>query len=374
MAFLRLEGVTKRFPGFLAVDHLNLDVEEGEFLVLLGPSGCGKTTTLRMIAGLEVQTEGKIFLEGKDVSDVPPERRDMAMVFQNLALYPHMTVFSNIAFYLQNIGTPKEATRQKTEQAARTVGIEELLGRYPHQLSGGQQQRVALARALVRSPKVFLLDEPLSSLDAKLRAGMRSELKLLHRKLGEGKERKGTFIYVTHDQIEALTLGTRIALMKEGAIVQLATPHDVYQKPKNVFASTFIGSPSMNLMEGVLEKVGSAAVFRFQNRSIGVGSSGLTVLSRIGSEKRPVILGIRPESLKVVSQETPHTLGARVVTIEPLGQMLLINVQIEESMLVCLLTSDVQVREGEDVNLLFQPEALHFFDPKTEENLLGGDT
>lgn len=374
MAFLRLEGVTKRFPGFLAVDHLNLDVEEGEFLVLLGPSGCGKTTTLRMIAGLEVQTEGKIFLEGKDVSDVPPERRDMAMVFQNLALYPHMTVFSNIAFYLQNIGTPKEATRQKTEQAARTVGIEELLGRYPHQLSGGQQQRVALARALVRSPKVFLLDEPLSSLDAKLRAGMRSELKLLHRKLGEGKERKGTFIYVTHDQIEALTLGTRIALMKEGAIVQLATPHDVYQKPKNVFASTFIGSPSMNLMEGVLEKVGSAAVFRFQNRSIGVGSSGLTVLSRIGSEKRPVILGIRPESLKVVSQETPHTLGARVVTIEPLGQMLLINVQIEESMLVCLLTSDVQVREGENVNLLFQPEALHFFDPKTEENLLGGDT
>jgi multiple sugar transport system ATP-binding protein len=374
MAFLKLEAISKRFPGFLAVDHLDLDVEEGEFLVLLGPSGCGKTTTLRMIAGLEVQTEGKIFLEDKDVSDVPPERRDMAMVFQSLALYPHMTVFNNIAFYLQNIGTRKEAILQKTRQAAKTVGIEELLERYPDQLSGGQRQRVALARALVRSPKVFLLDEPLSSLDAKLRAGMRSELKLLHRKLIEGKERRGTFIYVTHDQVEALTLGTRIALMKEGNIVQLGTPHEVYQKPKNVFASTFIGSPSMNLIEGLLEKSGSTAIFRFQNRSIEASMTALQVLSRAGSEKRPVILGIRPESLKVVSQETPHTLGAHVITVEPLGQTCLINVQIGECMLVCLLTPDVQVREGENVNLLFPQEALYFFDPHTEENLLGDAT
>jgi multiple sugar transport system ATP-binding protein len=372
MSFLKLEGVTKRFPGFLAVDRLSLEVEEGEFLVLLGPSGCGKTTTLRMVAGLEVQTEGRIFLEGKDVSDVPADRRDMAMVFQNLALYPHMNVFQNIAFYLQNIGTAKDTIRQKVQQSAKTVGIEELLERYPDQLSGGQRQRVALARALVRSPKVFLLDEPLSSLDAKLRAGMRSELKLLHRNLSEGVERKGTFIYVTHDQVEALTLGTRIALMKDGAIVQIGSPHDVYQKPRNIFASTFVGSPSMNLIEGLLEKGDGSALFRFQNRSVIVGSAALTALGRTGSERRPAILGIRPESLRVVSGETSHSLGGRVITVVPLGQTLLINLQIGECMLVCLVAPDFQVKEGENVNVLFQPEALHFFDPETEENLLGG--
>jgi multiple sugar transport system ATP-binding protein len=372
MSFLKLEGITKRFPGFLAVDHLNLEVEEGEFLVLLGPSGCGKTTTLRMIAGLEVQTEGKIFLEEQDISDVPPDRRDMAMVFQNLALYPHMTVFNNIGFYLQNMGTPKDILRQKVGQAAKTVGIEELLERYPDQLSGGQRQRVALARALVRSPKVFLLDEPLSSLDAKLRAGMRSELKLLHKTLSAGKERKGTFIYVTHDQVEGLTLGTRIALMNQGAIVQVSTPHEVYQKPKNLFASAFVGSPSMNLIEGTLEKKGDGTVFRFQDRSIIVGPQGLTLLRRAGSGKIPVILGIRPESLKVVVGETANSLVARVITVEPLGQTVLINLRIGECMLVCLVNPDVPLREGEDVNVTFQPEALHFFDPKTEENLLGG--
>ena len=372
MSFLKLEGVTKRFPGFLAVDRLNLEVEEGEFLVLLGPSGCGKTTTLRMVAGLEVQTEGRIFLEGKDVSDVPADRRDMAMVFQNLALYPHMNVFQNIAFYLQNIGTEMETIRQKVQQAARKVGIEELLERYPDQLSGGQRQRVALARALVRSPKVFLLDEPLSSLDAKLRAGMRSELKLLHKSLSEGAERKGTFMYVTHDQVEALTLGTRIALMKDGAIVQLGSPHDVYQNPRNIFASTFVGSPSMNLLEGFLERGDGEAVFQFQNRKINVGSKALTVLSRSGSENRPAILGIRPESLKVVGGKNASTLEAHIITVEPLGQTLLINLQVGECMLVCLVTPDFRVKEGENVNVLFQPEALHFFDPETEENLLGG--
>jgi len=373
MSFLKLEGVTKRFPGFLAVDHLNLDVEDGEFLVLLGPSGCGKTTTLRMVAGLEVQTKGRIILQDKDISDVPPERRDMAMVFQNLALYPHMTVFNNIAFYLQNIGTPKETIRKKVEQGAKTVGIEELLQRYPDQLSGGQRQRVALARALVRSPKVFLLDEPLSSLDAKLRAGMRSELKLLHKNLREAGEQKGTFIYVTHDQVEALTLGTRIALMNKGALVQLATPHDIYRRPRNLFASTFVGSPSMNLIEGLLEKADETAVFRFQNRRIIAGPAALTALGRAGCERIPAVLGIRPESLKVVSEEAVHSLEAGVITVEPLGQTLLMNLRIGECMLVALVNPDLQMKEGDSVNVVFQPEALHFFDPKTEENLMRSD-
>jgi multiple sugar transport system ATP-binding protein len=372
MSFLKLEGVTKRFPGFLAVDRLNLEVEEGEFLVLLGPSGCGKTTTLRMVAGLEVQTEGKIFLEGKDISDVPADRRDMAMVFQNLALYPHMNVFQNIGFYLQNIGTPRDTLQQKVRQAAKTVGIEELLERYPDQLSGGQRQRVALARALVRSPKVFLLDEPLSSLDAKLRAGMRSELKLLHRNLGEKAGRKGTFIYVTHDQVEALTLGTRIALMKDGAIVQLATPHEVYQTPRNIFVSTFVGSPSMNLIDGMLERRENQAVFAFQNRTIKVGMKAWTYVSRPGLERCPAILGIRPEALKVAAGEAGSSLEARVITVEPLGQTLLVNLQVGECMLTSLVNPDAPVKEGTTVNVLFQPDALHFFDPATEENLLEG--
>ena len=310
MSFLKLEGITKQFPGFLAVDRLNLEVEEGEFLVLLGPSGCGKTTTLRMVAGLEVQTEGRIFLEGKDVSDVPADRRDMAMVFQNLALYPHMNVFQNIAFYLQNIGTAKDTIRQKVQLSAKTVGIEELLERYPDQLSGGQRQRVALARALVRSPKVFLLDEPLSSLDAKLRASMRSELKLLHKKLSEGKERKGTFMYVTHDQIEALTLGTRIVLMKDGAIVQIGARTTCTRDPEIFLPQHLSGSPSMNLIEGLLEKMDGSAIFRFQDRTVMVGSKALTALARTGSERRPVILGIRPESLRVAGEETSCSLGS----------------------------------------------------------------
>ena len=198
MGFLQLESITKRFPGTVAVDNLDLEVERGEFLVLLGPSGCGKTTTLRMIAGLTVQTEGRIVLDGNDISDVPPEHRDMAMVFQNLALYPHMTVFNNIAFYHKNIGTPKEDIKERVHQAAARVQIEDLLDRWPNQLSGGQRQRVALARALVRSPKVFLLDEPLASLDAKLRASMRSEFKLIHRTLVEETDGDfGTFITAT---------------------------------------------------------------------------------------------------------------------------------------------------------------------------------
>lgn len=371
MAFLKLEKITKRFPGCVAVDRLNLDVGEGEFLVLLGPSGCGKTTTLRIIAGLEVQSEGTISLEGKDISDTPPDRRDMAMVFQNLALYPHMTVFENIAFYLRNVGTPKDIIGKKVLESAKKVRIEALLDRYPNQLSGGQRQRVALARSLVRSPKVFLLDEPLSSLDAQLRTGMRSELKLLHKNLSEeGSARKGTFIYVTHDQVEALTLGTRIAVMNEGNIVQLDTPREVYCRPKSLFTATFVGSPSINLIEGLLEKEGDEAFFSFQNRSIPAGPMGAKALARAGGEKVKAILGIRPESVHLVSQGTQGALPAEVLTTEPLGQTNLVNLQVEEIRLTCLVSPDSPNRDGENVCLRFQPESIHFFNPRTGQNYL----
>jgi len=374
MAFLRLESITKRFPGCLAVDRLNLEVEQGEFVVLLGPSGCGKTTTLRIIAGLETQTEGRVILEDVDISDVPPERRDMAMIFQNLALYPHMTVFNNIAFYLQNIGTPKPDIQEKVVEAARRVKIEELLDRRPDQLSGGQGQRVALAKALVRSPKVFLLDEPLSSLDAKLRAGMRSELKLLHKSLREeGKGGRGTFIYVTHDQVEALTLGTRVAIINEGSIEQLASSTDLYRKPKNLFVATFVGSLSMNLIEGTLERSDKEAMFRFQGKRVGVGPRGFVALTRARCETMPAILGVRPESVNVVSRGEPGSLDAMVSTIQPLGETNLIMLLLGEVTLTSLASPDLPVKEGEKISIRFQPESLHFFDPETSENLLGDE-
>lgn len=372
MAFLQLENITKRFPGCIAVNNLNLEVEQGEVLVLLGPSGCGKTTTLRIIAGLEIQSEGRVILEGKDISDTPPERRNMAMVFQNLALYPHMNIFNNIAFYLQNIGTPKDVIQQKVMAAARTVRIEKLLDRMPHQLSGGERQRVALARALVRNPKVFLLDEPLSSLDAQLRAGMRSELKLLHKTLNErGNGQKGTFIYVTHDQVEALTLGTRIAVMNEGTIVQLATPQELYQKPRNLFTATFVGSPAINLIEGMLEKTEETAIFHFEDRSVPVGSTGLIALQCAGCERQPAILGVRPESIRLVPEGAPGSLGAEVITIEPLGQVNLLTLLTGELRLTCLVNPEERVREGQNVYICFQVESIHFFDPQTGQNLIG---
>lgn len=371
MAFLKLDDISKQFPGCLAVDHLNLEVDEGEFLVLLGPSGCGKTTTLRIIAGLEVQTEGRVLLEGVDVSDVPPERRDMAMVFQNLALYPHMSVFENIAFYLRNIRTPNDEIQSRVTRAARRVQIEELLDRYPDQLSGGQRQRVALAKSLVRSPKVFLLDEPLASLDARLRTSMRSEFKLLHRSLvEEASGVSGTFIYVTHDQVEALTLGTRIAVMNEGRIVQIASPHDLYNKPSHIFTATFVGSPEMNLIEGKLQRSDSDALFSFRGLGVKTGVRGRTVLGRAREEAMPVILGIRPECIRLADPGTPEALSAQVISIELLGQTTLIMFEVKGLTLICLASSDTPIREGEAVGICLQPELMHFFDPQTGKNLM----
>ncbi len=371
MSYLSLEKITKNFPGCKAVDELDLEVDQGEFIVLLGPSGCGKTTTLRIIAGLEIQSSGKVILDGKDVSDTPPERRDMAMVFQNLALYPHMSVYQNIAFYLQNMRTPKDEIDRRVRQAARRVEIEELLDRRPNQLSGGQRQRVALARALVRSPKVFLLDEPLAALDAKLRAGMRSEFKLLHRSLNEQEGSLGTFIYVTHDQIEAMTLGTRVAVIYKGKVVQFSPPKELYKTPQNLFVATFVGSPEMNLVEGSLQGSNGSTTFEFQGMKVPAGARGAESLKRLGQEYAEVVLGIRPESVCIGSRSDPAALPFEVLTIEPFGQTNFVRLRSENRVdVTCLVNPEMQLHEGEVVGVTFSPDCIHYFNKETGENCL----
>ncbi len=367
MAFLELHGITKRFSGLTVVDHIDLEVNQGDFVVLLGPSGCGKTTTLRMISGLEVQTEGEVVLESQDISDVPPERRDMAMVFQNLALYPHMTVYENIAFYLRNKHTAKDKVDQRVHVVADQVQISDLLDRRPDQLSGGQRQRVALARALIRSPKVFLLDEPLASLDAKLRASMRSEFKLLHKRLlNETNGKLGTFIFVTHDQIEALTLGTRIVVMNQGKIVEVASPRDLYHHPKHLFTATFVGSPEINIFSGTLHRNGnSSAVFEFAGVSVAAGEHGAKILDSAGKEVLPISLGVRPEAMRVSAQGKPGSFNARVVSVEPLGQSNLVVFQVNQQLFTCLVDTITHLEDDSVMGITFEEEMLHFFDPQT---------
>ena len=371
MSYLNLEKITKNFPGCKAVDDMDLLVEKGEFVVLLGPSGCGKTTTLRIIAGLEVQTSGKVILDGNDVSDVPPERRNMAMVFQNLALYPHMSVYENIAFYLRNTRTPKDEIDRLVRQAALRVEIDQLLERRPNQLSGGQRQRVALARALVRSPKVFLLDEPLAALDAKLRAGMRSEFKLLHRSLNEQGGDMGTFIYVTHDQIEALTLGTRVAVIQHGKVVQFSPPKELYQKPNNLFVATFVGSPEMNLIDGNLTSSNGSAFFEFQGIRYPAGHRGSEACRRLGQETSPVVLGVRPESVSLGTTSNEDSLPFEILTIEPFGQINFVRLRSKQRQdITSLVNPDLPLKEGEIVGVTFNPESVHYFNKETGENCL----
>jgi len=291
MAGVKLVNVYKTYPGGVtAVSDFNIDIEEKEFIILVGPSGCGKTTTLRMIAGLEEITEGELYIGDKLMNDVAPKDRDIAMVFQNYALYPHMTVFDNMAFGLKLRKTPKDEIKRRVHEAARILDIEHLLDRKPKALSGGQRQRVALGRAIVREPKVFLMDEPLSNLDAKLRVQMRTELSKLHQRL------QTTFIYVTHDQTEAMTMGTRIVVMKDGFIQQIDTPQGLYDNPVNMFVAGFIGSPQMNFANVTVIKEDDKLYLKFGEDKLEVPADKAKVIERSGYVGKEVVFGIRPEN------------------------------------------------------------------------------
>jgi len=329
VAGVGFDGVTKVYPGaVVAVDDLTLEVADGEFLILVGPSGCGKSTALRMVAGLERISAGTIAIGDRIVNDVPPKDRDIAMVFQNYALYPHMTVEKNLAFGLRRRRTPRDEVRRRVGEIAGMLGLEDLLGRRPGQLSGGQRQRVAMGRALVREPAVFLLDEPLSNLDAKLRVEMRAELKRLQDRLGI------TTIYVTHDQVEAMTLGERIAVLADGVLQQVGSPQDVYDHPRNVFVAGFIGSPPMNLLRG--KATGGRVV------------AGDLELEDTHVPDGDVLVGIRPEDLHPAGDDHPGPrLEVRVDVIEPLGDEVLVHGSVE--------ADDADTRKGIDDGTLLAP-------------------
>ena len=318
MASLSLRGIYKRYPGgVVAVSDFTMNIKDKEFIVLVGPSGCGKSTTLRMIAGLEEISEGEMFIGDRLVNDVAPKDRDIAMVFQNYALYPHMSVFDNMAFGLKLRKVPKDEIKKLVEEAAKILDISHLLDRKPKALSGGQRQRVALGRAIVRDPQVFLLDEPLSNLDAKLRAQMRTELSKLHKKLGT------TFIYVTHDQTEAMTLGTRIVVLKDGIIQQVDTPQNLYNKPNNLFVAGFIGSPQMNFIDANVVKNGSEVDIQFGDYSFKLPENKTKALIDGGYVGKEVIIGIRPEDIHdediFLSTSNESIVDAEVEITELLG-------------------------------------------------------
>jgi multiple sugar transport system ATP-binding protein len=355
MSRVLFREVSKKFSRrVVAVDRVSFEVREREFFVILGPSGCGKSTLLRLIAGLEQPDEGEIFIGERLVNNLEPKERDIAMVFQNYALYPHMTVFENMAFALRLRQVPKGEIRTRVTEAARILGIEELLQRKPGELSGGQRQRVALGRAIVRNPRVFLFDEPLSNLDAKLRVGMRAELARLHQRLGT------TIIYVTHDQIEAMTLGERIAVMKEGRLIQVADPLTLYNRPVNRFVAGFIGSPPMNFFPGIIRSAPLRFVNPFFSLELNADFAG-----RLQPDQE-VLCGIRPESIQIV-QSGP--VRARVEVIEQLGNEALAYLKIGDGNCVLRTSPEKAPAAGTTVSLIFDPAALHFFDPKTEDRL-----
>ena len=365
MASLSFKHIYKKYPGGVtAVSDFNLEVKDKEFLVLVGPSGCGKTTTLRMIAGLEEITEGELFIGDQLVNDVAPKDRKIAMVFQNYALYPHMSVFENMSFGLKLNKTPKEEIKRRVEEAARILDITHLLDRKPKALSGGQKQRVALGRAIVRNPKVFLLDEPLSNLDAKLRAAMRTELTKLHQRVGT------TFVYVTHDQVEAMTMATRIVVMKDGLIQQVDTPQSLYDYPCNIFVAGFIGTPQMNFITGTLEKKGEDVYFNFENNSIKLPAekaNNPALKDYIGQE---VVMGIRPECIHDepvhVATLTDSVVETYVDVTELMGAEIYLYITIGETNLIARVSSRSTSRAGDTIKVAFDTSRIHIFDKDTE--------
>ena len=361
MARVVLEKLSKAFGGVQAVKEASLVVEDREFMVLVGPSGCGKSTTLRMIAGLEEITSGKVFIGDRLVNDLPPRDRDIAMVFQNYALYPHMMVFENMAFGLKMRKFPKAEIEQRVREAADILGIQDLLERKPRQLSGGQRQRVALGRAIVRHPQVFLFDEPLSNLDAQLRVQMRVELKRLHDRL------QSTVIYVTHDQVEAMTLGDRVVVMKDGSFQQIGEPLEVYSRPKNKFVAGFIGSPAMNFIDASLTEIGGTMYMETAGIRAPVPVELSSRLASYGPHK--VTLGIRPEDIHEAHSEHSAQISFETVVevVEPLGSEILLDVRVGEQLLVARTDSACRAKHHEKIRLAFFPERIHFFDPQTGE-------
>jgi len=358
MANVRLKRITKRFDQTVAVKDVNLEIFDREFVVLVGPSGCGKTTTLRMIAGLETISEGEIYINDRLVNQLPPRDRNIAMVFQSYALYPHMKVFDNMAFGLKMRKVPKKEIKQKVQKTAEILGIEDLLDRKPKQLSGGQKQRVALGRAIVRDPEVFLFDEPLSNLDAKFRAQMRTEIKKIHDSL------KTTIIYVTHDQVEAMTMGDRIVVMKEGVIQQVGPPLALYNTPVNLFVAGFIGSPAMNLIPCRLFEENSRFHIDLEGFQIPLPNSMAHDLN--STKGKDLIFGIRPEDICEKGAEHHYSLGKPVVraevnVIEPLGREISLNVNIGENSMTALLSADTEVRPHQNIDLILNLEKAHLF-------------
>ena len=375
MSTVTLKNITKVYDnGFQAVDKFNVDIDNKEFVVLLGPSGCGKTTTLRMIAGLEEISNGELFIDDKKVNDVPPKDRDIAMVFQNYALYPHMTVFENMAFGLKLRKMPKDKIKQRVEEASKILKLESLLNRKPKQLSGGQRQRVALGRAIVRNPKVFLFDEPLSNLDAKLRGHMRAELAALHNRLGT------TMIYVTHDQIEAMTLGDKIIIMKDGLIQQIGSPLDLYDKPKSKFVAGFIGSPPMNLFEVTVTIKDKNIILSNEYANIEISDPRFAKL--LDYDGKAVTMGIRPEDFsKSTKKNDSNFLTGKVEVVENLGAETYVYIPYEKSnkiqdtegsedFYVIKLKRDIVIAVNETIHFDININKLHVFDNDTEKSLI----
>jgi len=362
MARVELENLTKKFGEVAAVKNLSLEIKDKEFVVLLGPSGCGKTTTLRLVAGLEFPTEGKIYMNGEDITFVHPKDRKMSMVFQSYALYPHMTAFDNIAFPLKMKKLPKEEIQRRVKKTAELLQIEHLLKRKPKELSGGERQRVALGRAIVKEPEVFLMDEPLSNVDAKLRVYLRGELKKLQREL------KITTIYVTHDQVEAMTMADRIAVMEKGELQQVSPPEELYRNPMTSFVAGFIGSPPMNLIDcGLMEKNGKifldAGAFKIDVSDFS------EILKKSSSE---VLLGIRPEDIKILHRESKERrdLTASVYTVEPLGVETIVTLKAGDKLMRARMLGKFVASIGDEVGLTLDRRKIYIFDRKTGKRFL----